>query len=308
MSEVILHHYPQSPVPEKVRVALGIKGLQWRSVEVPRIPPKPQLMPLTGGYRRAPVMQVGADVYCDSQCILRELERRFPQPTLFPGGAQGLAWGVSRWTDGPLFEQAVGVVLGASQRDLPPEFAADRGRLYFGPDYDLEAKARDIPHLLAQLRAQLGWADARIGAGRRFMLGACPGLPDALLYHVVWFLRGRYAGGARFLEEFRHLLEWEQRVQAIGHGEPTPLTAKEALDVARAAEPNTPRREDALDPQRLAPGMHVGVTPEGDGGDPTVYGELLAVCRDEVVVLREEEPVGRVAVHFPRAGYRVTSP
>ena len=28
MNEVILHHYPASPVSEKVRVALGIKGLR----------------------------------------------------------------------------------------------------------------------------------------------------------------------------------------------------------------------------------------------------------------------------------------
>ena len=76
MSEIILHNYPESPVAEKVRIALGIKGLEWLSVKIPRIPPKPLLMPLTGGYRRTPVMQIGADIYCDSQCIIRELERR----------------------------------------------------------------------------------------------------------------------------------------------------------------------------------------------------------------------------------------
>ena len=76
MPDLILHHYPQSPVAEKVRVVLGIKNVAWRSVQIPRLPPKPDLMPLTGGYRRTPVLQVGADVYCDSQCIIRELERR----------------------------------------------------------------------------------------------------------------------------------------------------------------------------------------------------------------------------------------
>ena len=96
MTDIILHHYPPSPVSEKVRVGLGIKGLAWRSVEVPRLPPKPELTPLTGGYRRAPVMQIGADVYCDSQCILRELDRRFPEPTFFPGGGAGMPWIVSR--------------------------------------------------------------------------------------------------------------------------------------------------------------------------------------------------------------------
>ena len=61
-SEVIFHAYPQSPVAEKVRVAFGIKGLAWRKVEIPRLPPKPMLTALTGGYRRTPVMQIGADI------------------------------------------------------------------------------------------------------------------------------------------------------------------------------------------------------------------------------------------------------
>ncbi len=69
MLDVILHHYPQSPVSEKVRIAFGMKDLAWHSVEIPRLPPKPDLMPLTGGYRMTPVMQVGADVFCDSLCI-----------------------------------------------------------------------------------------------------------------------------------------------------------------------------------------------------------------------------------------------
>ncbi len=139
MSEVLLHHYPQSPVSEKVRVALGLKGLEWRSVEIPRLPPKPDLMPLTGGYRLTPVMQVGADVYCDSLCILRELERRFPEPTLFPGNSDGMPWGVSRWTDGLLFHTVISLVFADAADELPPEFFADRGPLYFGDAFDIKA-------------------------------------------------------------------------------------------------------------------------------------------------------------------------
>jgi glutathione S-transferase len=82
MSDMILHHYPTSPFSEKVRVAFGIKGLGWKSVIIPRILPKPDLMPLTGGYRKTPVLQIDADIYCDTQLILREIERRAPEPTL----------------------------------------------------------------------------------------------------------------------------------------------------------------------------------------------------------------------------------
>ncbi len=306
MHQIILHHYPQSPVAEKVRVGLGIKGLAWRSVQIPRIPPKPELMPLTGGYRRTPVMQAGADIYCDSQCILRELERRFPEPTFYPGGGAGMVWGVSRWTDGPLFDMAVRLVLGAAADEMPADFASDRGRLYFGPDWDLKKVQADLPHTVAQIRAQLGWMDQRLAGGRRFMLGNAPGLPDALAYYVVWFVRGRWDGGPALLSEFPALEAWEKRVGAIGHGAPGEMAADEALAIARTAEPATPERADPRDPQGLAPGMAVSVVPLGEGGDPPVAGTVRAVDRESIAILREDERVGTVCVSFPRVGYRVS--
>jgi glutathione S-transferase len=305
MTDIILHHYPQSPVSEKVRVVLGIKKLAWRSVEIPRLPPKPDLMPLTGGYRRTPVMQAGADIYCDSQCIIRELERRFPEPTLYPGGGAGMPWAVSRWTDGPLFTLAVALVLGAQADELPPEFAADRGRLYFGPDYDLQALKRDLPHILAQLRAQVGWLEQRLAGGRAFILGDAPGLPDALGYYLVWLIRGRYADGPAFLDEFPHLIAWEERMRAIGHGSPSDMMATEALEIARSSRTETTVQDDPRDPQGLASGMHVNVRPDDVGGDPAVSGTIVTVGAQEIAIRREDARVGEVVVHFPRVGYRV---
>jgi glutathione S-transferase len=305
LNDVIFHHYPQSPVSEKVRVVFGIKDLRWYSVEVPRVPPKPDLMPLTGGYRRTPVMQIGADIYCDSQCIIRELERRFPEPTLYPDGADGLAWGLSRWTDGPLFDNAVGAVLGAAHADLPADFANDRARLYFGPRHDLASLGADLPHLLAQLRGQFAWADQHLAAGRSFMLGDDPGLPDAQLYYLVWFLRGRFSGGPALLDPFTHLCAWEKRVAALGQGESTTLSSAEALLIASDALPATARHDDPGDPQGLKLGMKAAITPDVDGGDPPVEGEILSVDMHTIALLRREPAVGSVAVHFPRVGYRV---
>ena len=302
---VILHHYPQSPVSEKVRVVLGFKGLDWRSVEIPRLPPKPDLMPLTGGYRLTPVMQVGADVYCDSQCIIRELERRFPEPTLFPEGTAGMAWGLGRWTDGPLFRTAVALVFGAGAADLPPDFAADRGLLYFGPGFDLAALAKAVPATLAQLRAQLGWLEDCLADGRDFLGGARPGLTDALGYYLVWFIRGRYAQGPEFLEPFARLCAWEGRVKAVGHGNSTAMEAAEALDMARDAQPDVPEPVDTDDPQEMNFGDEVEVVPEGVAGAPSVSGRVHALTPHEIVIRRTDPRVAEVAVHFPRVGTHV---
>jgi glutathione S-transferase len=306
MTEIILHHYPQSPVSEKVRIALGIKRLAWRSVEIPRLPPKPDVMPLTGGYRRTPVMQIGADIYCDSQCILRELQRRFPEPTFVPGDANGMPWALNRWADG-LFDLAVRLSLGANADQLPEDFAADRVRLFLGPDGDLRKLKAALPHLVVQLRAQFGWLDQRLATGRRFILGEQPGLPDAVGYYLVWFVRARWQGGPALFSECPALEAWEQRVKAIGHGSPAPMNSIEAIEIARSNEPATAEQGDPRDPQKLDPGARVSVVADVNSGEPPVYGTVRLVERDRIAILREDSRVGTVCVHFPRVGYLVAA-
>lgn len=306
-SEIILHNYPQSPVAEKVRIAFGIKGLSWRSVEIPRIVPKPMLTPLTGGYRRTPVMQIGADIYCDSQCILRELERRHPSPSFFPSADAGLMWSLSRWTDGDMFDLAVKIVLGSVGEGLPEDFAQDRGRLYLGQDWAAGLKAANaaLPHLAAQLRAPMGWINAQLSDNRAFLLGADPASIDAQLYHLVWFIRGRWDRGPAFLSEFTNLERWEQNVSNIGHGTMSGMSPDDALLRAKENEPITSARVDPLDPQGLVPGMAVTVSPDIDGGEQPVEGSVVMADCYTIALHRHDPVLGNIGVHFPRAGYRV---
>lgn len=306
MSDIILHHYPPSPVSEKVRIGLGMKKLAWQSVEIPRIPPKPDLMPLTGGYRRTPVMQVGADIYCDSQCILREIDRRHPEPSFYPGGGYGMPWALGRWTDGELFALIVSLVIATTAEQMPEDWVADRGRLYFGTDFDLAQLRADIDHNAAQLRAEFGWIDQRLSGGRDFMLGDSSGLPDIFCYYLVWFARERWAGASDLFAEFPYLEAWEKRVAAIGHGSYSNMDSGEALAIAQKATPATALHADPKDPQGLEPGMAVTVYPLGDSGDPKVAGVVRAVDRETIAILREDSTAGEICVHFPRAGYRVT--
>ena len=122
MTDMILHHYPNSPFSEKVRIAFGVKKAAWKSVTIPNMLPKPDLMPLTGGYRKTPVMQVGADIYCDTQLIMMEIEKRAPKPPLLPVGQEGEARALAMWIDRNIFWSAVGVVMGAIGDQLPEAF------------------------------------------------------------------------------------------------------------------------------------------------------------------------------------------
>lgn len=307
--QLIYHAYPQSPVAEKVRVAFGVKDLTWRSVEIPRLPPKPLLTTLTGGYRRTPVMQIGADIYCDSLCIIEELEQRFPAQSFYPGTEAGLAQCLSRWTDGALFELAVKIVLGAAGDSLPEDFAEDRGRLYLGGDNwaeNLNKANAQLPHLVAQLRVYCSWLDQTLNDNRSYLLGDDASALDAQIYHVIWFIRGRFAGGEALLSEFPNLVRWEKSIEAIGHGTSSSLTAEEAIEIAASSKPNTQEHVQDNDPQGLKAGMQVKVGPDVESGEQFVSGAVRYADTHRVAITRTcEQTNTEVCVHFPRSGYRI---
>ena len=103
MSDLILHHYPSSPFAEKIRLVLGYKNLAWKSVVIPQIMPKPDVQALTGGYRKTPILQIGADIYCDTSLICDVLEHLAPTPSLYPEPGKGLARTLAQWADSTLF-------------------------------------------------------------------------------------------------------------------------------------------------------------------------------------------------------------
>ena len=147
--------------------------------------------------------------------------------------------------------------------------------------------------------------DAQLSDGRRFLLGDDPAAIDAQLYHVVWFLRGRWNRGPAFLSEFAHIERWEANVTALGHGTMTPMSPEDAIARATACEPSTVEATDAHDPQGLRPGMTVIVSPDLDGGEQPVEGQVVAADCDTITIRRSDPDAGTVCVHFPRAGYRV---
>jgi len=305
VSDFILHHYTPSPMAEKVRTAFGLKKLAWRSCEQARLPDRPELFAMTGGYRRIPVMQVGADIFCDTQCILPAIERLAPEPTLFPDGFPGLPLALSRWTDDELFQTGFRAAFAPALDTAPPALVADRARLYLGENADMEAERRDMPHTLAQMRAMLGWIDERLGHASH-IFGPRPGYGDITLWYFVWFVRERYAEAPALFAEFPQINAWAGRMAAIGHGEHTEITPAEALNIAKSATPRTEIKDDPRDPQGLRPGMTADVAPLTDSGEKAVRGLIRAVARDHIALTLETPEAGELAVHFPRLGYRVT--
>jgi len=302
VSELILWSYDASPFTQKALRMLGLKRAHWRWVETPMLPPKDDLVALTGGYRGTPVLQVGADVYVDSQLIARELERRLPGPGLFPAG-NGLELMLVKWSDA-FFRTGLKLALALMLPQWPDEFRRDREYLF--PDIDFDSVAGDFDHAKAQFRAHAALLARQLADGRPFLGGAKAVLADIQAHPFLWLARGGFPElASRLVDDFEAVTAWEARVATLGEGTRSALAADEAHAVARAAAPAVEGlRSDPRDAQALVAGTPVEVEPE-DTRRGAVRGELVAATPEALAVRRSHPATGEVVVHFPRLGYRV---
>jgi glutathione S-transferase len=301
VANLILHHYDFSNFAEKARLMLGFKGLAWRGVEQPPILPKPDLVPLTGGYRRIPVLQDGADLWCDTRLIARELERRVPSLTLFPSATLGAAQAIAWWAEHQLMRPVALFVSGINAEHMPAGLHEDRARLHGVPPPSLEAVRKAATRNLHLARPQIAWLADMLKDDRPYLLGDAPCIADFAAYHVVWFFKGRHIDCRHVLEPHPRLLPWRDRMAAIGHGQRSDIAPADALAEARASQPMPPRKSEPQDGDPL-PGERARVRPSDNARD-WVEGEVSFIDAHEIALVREDPAVGRVAVHFPRLGY-----
>ena len=308
MSELILHHYPMSPFAEKTRLMLGYKNLPWKSVIIPAVMPKPDVAALTGGYRKTPVLQIGADIYCDTALIADVLEHLQPEPTLYPEPSKGMARTLAHWADNTLFWTAMAFNFQPKGRDqvfgnAPPEaaraFGEDRKAMSGGMTRLRPADAAAAyKSYLRRLSDMLDdWP---------FLLGEVPCITDFAMVHPLWFTRVRTSVLADILNATPAVLEWMDRMAAIGHGSLEKFSASDAIAVAAAATP-LPLHDDIFqDEHGIALGSRVRISSESFGPEAT-EGELMAATRMHYTLRRTDERAGIVHVHFPRIGYSLNA-
>ena len=304
MSDLILHHYPTSPFSEKVRLILGYKKLAWQSVIIPMMLPKPDVVALTGGYRKTPFLQIGADIYCDSALICDVLEHIAPTPTLYPEHNKGIARVLAQWGDTTLFWAAMAYNFspkGAAQMfgSGPPEhakaFADDRAKMRLAvprlPPADAAAAYKSYLRRLANMLEE-----------QPFLLGSAPCVADFAAYHPLWFTRNCTSAMAGILDATPGVLAWMDRMAAIGSGSMSKFNAVEAIALAARSTPTVLPGEAFQNEHGIALGSRVVITSDSFGPEPT-EGELIAATRTRYSLRRVDDRAGEVHVHFPRIGY-----
>ncbi len=304
MTELILHHYDTSPFSEKFRLVLGYKGLAWACVKVPRIMPKPDVIALTGGYRRTPFMQIGADIYCDTALMCRVVDALHPSPPLYPADATPVQHVLAQWADSALFWTAVPYTmqpagLAAMFAGAPPEaikaFGVDRAAMTQGMRRPTPVDAQ------AQLITYLGWLEGMLGDGRAYLLGAQPCIADFSVVQSLWFVL-RAPPVAMVLEPYARLDAWRKRMAALGHGRPEKMTSLEAIERAASTSKFAPC---TVAPHAgLAEGSAVTVAATDYAAD-LIAGRLVGLNDNEVVIERKDDRAGTLHVHFPRIGFQV---
>ncbi len=307
MDDIILHHYPLSPYAEKIRTILGYKKLAWRSVIIPVIMPKPDVVALTGGYRKTPIMQLGRDIYCDTRLIARVLDRIAASPPLVPANAAMSCIAFTQ-LEPILFLTGVAATLqpaglaALAQRMGTPEtleaFRRDRAALFSGGTTSRPepwfAKLH-FAHLFSSLESQL--------AATPFLLGNTPTLADFTVHHPVWFVKSN-PGVASMLDPFPNVVAWTKRIAEMGHGQPTELPAADAIEAARSARDAQPFEGALLEWKDVRICQRVAIHATDYGVD-RIEGELLHISDVEVAISRTDARAGQLTVHFPREGFQV---
>ena len=302
---MILHHYDASPYGEKIRLMFGLSNTHWHSLLTPVQPPRPSLDPLTGGYRRIPVAQIGADIFCDTAIIVREVAEMTHSTALDPTTVDAGAVALMEQAEKEVFFAAIGAIkplrlLGTMIRQFGPvgtyRFAKDRSGLLKGgtvrPPQGAEAKAV-LDSLLAALEMRL--------AEHPWVGGDTASIADFTIYHPLWLY---VSCDRRPLKAGPNVEAWYQRVSEIGHGRREETTQDKAFAAARSAEPRP--LPASVEDGKVTIGTVVEVAPSDYGVLP-VSGTLAAVTEDRIVLARDSTEFGKLHVHFPRAGYSLVS-
>ncbi|MES1951399.1 glutathione S-transferase [Salinisphaera sp. S4-8] len=302
---LILHHYDGSPYAEKIRLMFGLTGARWSSLLCPVQPPRPSLDPLTGGYRRIPVAQLGADIFCDTALIAKELAVMLDCPALDPDAVDAEAAALMDYAQGKAFFAAIGAVptprllvtmLGMFGPVGTVKFIKDRINLVKGST----VRAPQGEKARAVLNTLIDDLEARLET-HQWVGGEQASVADFATFHPLWL---HVSCSRRALDAGPKVKAWYQRVSEIGHGHREEIAQEQAFASARDRKPRP--LPDSVADAPVPLGTEVQVAP-ADYGKVPVSGTLAALTEDRIVLTRDTWQFGTLHVHFPRNGYSLTA-
>ena len=305
LDSIILHHYYESMYSEKVRLLLGYKNSNYLSVVTSPVMPRPELTPLTGGYRRIPVMQIGADIYCDSRVICRKIDQLYPENPIYSQQLSASMDGYCNWLETSLFRAAIALRFQPSAIASEPLFAGDlTPELFWKDRAELSAGSSRtrVPLDLAeqQFNEHLHRLEEQFSSCGDFLFGEKPMIADFSLYHVLWLVAEREPL-ANYFADFPALMAWYHRMAAFGHGRSNEISAQRAYQDAVSA---TPEPLPGVTKVEILAGAPVSVFLD-DAGDRRITGVLRHLQGGHIAIARNSPELGDTCIHLPTDGLKI---
>ena len=297
---IILHHYELSPFSEKLRLMFGYAGMPWQSLLSPEMPPRPNLDPLTGGYRRIPVAQIGADVFCDTRLICDEISVLAGKPELatHQGTAANQAYAAN--LESTVFWACVlSIPMGVTLKQLVRKIGVWKTLRFLKDRAGVGKNSRmDTPSPKEAAQAfQLHLEEMEQRLQAEFLFANQPTNADFAAYHTLWFKRE--VGNLAMPQGLPQVAAWYERMKAFGHDQRQEISQKQAFAAARENAPRAIPEEASSAPEI---GTSVVISPTDYALD-SVSGTLVGCSATRYIVARQSKEFGTVHVHFPRTGF-----
>lgn len=301
MTGLILHHYAFSPFSQKVRSMLGRAAIGWQSVVTREFPPRPVVSRLAGGYRRIPVAQIGADIFCDSRIIAEEIASLSGQAALSLANCDEAVRAYVREVDLEIF---LSCIISARGGGLLRTMRSSMGtidlmralwdRVQMGRRAQINLG--DLGNPRQRVLAHLADAEQRLEQ-HPWLFGDTSSHADFSAYHGLWFMRD--LGRSPLIDGYPRVLAWMDRIRALGEGARVEIPPEQALAAAKSVSPR-PVPEDQRSGTMI--GKTVRIAPADYARDATT-GTLMAVAASRWIIARQDPELGTLHVHFPREGY-----
>lgn len=188
-----LYQFQGSSFSEKIRRVLAYKGLEYEGIDASSGEKREELVRISGR-GMVPVLVDEGKVIIDSTTIAQYLEENYPDKPIYlqEPGLNGLTLLVEDWADEVL------------NRPVKP--------LALSHQKKRELAAEEREKFIAELDTHLNTLDA-IFSSQEWLVAGRFTLADIAVSAQVWRMSAFPQGKA--VQEHRHLLQWEKRVEKI---------------------------------------------------------------------------------------------
>ena len=276
----------------------GFFEKEWYSLRVKSSPPRLVIDKLVNGYRKIPIAQEDADIYCDSKLISREF---FNSLSLIPDSKEDKQ---SEVFENDIFKACLNSIspvklLSAFFRllDFSEFLKTTKDRLGAAKEFN--------DYRMHKSEALFAWSTHLKELNRQlesdFILGKNPSYLDFCAYHLIWF--HIKITNENLSDELELLIKWYERMEAFGHGSYEEVTEEFAFQEAKRSMPKEIRADQE---HSKYIGKEVFISPSDYMKNKT-KGMLVGATDYSWILSRDNSEYGLVHIHFPKRGFELTS-